>query len=570
MPFSGREAPRNGASFSKIWVLGNPKANAATRNGENNLEATQRFGQIVPRPGSTMTDVFISYKDERRPHAFRLAVILQAYGYEVWWAKRMKPAASFDRQIQSSLKAAKAVVVLWCSGSCESRYVWHEANEGITANKLIQCKIEKQCVVPIGMQRDQYEDLSDWNGSINDDALENVLDVVEQMVQRPRRANRELIQALRDNLKALDPVLPIPKAAEKACGDDATAAADLDAEAFKLLSTTSDFEGYVLSYPSGAFVAQAQEKLRQLDTAWVAELQISQDDWRLGTRRMILDKLGNTASRADLEPRAVRGSAEAATLLGLQGEVAGDAARASDLYAQAAHQGFARAQLLYADALAAKGLESHDECMRWAKASADQDNPWGQNLVGVNYQKGRGVAKDYTQAASWYRKAADQGLGAAQGNLAYLLRCGFGLRQNQATALEWYRKGAAQGDIESQFGLGDMLSKREGVAKEDTHAALVEAAKWFSRAAEAGEYHSQARLARMLEIGEGVAKNEKDAFVWCLKAAEQGYPVAECKVGEMLEHGIGVKANLEEAIEWYRKAAQQGHAEAEKALARLA
>ena len=43
-----------------------------------------------------------------------------------------------------------------------------------------------------------------------------------------------------------------------------------------------------------------------------------------------------------------------------------------------------------------------------------------QANLGVMYQKGWGVAKDYAEALRWYRLAADQGFAAAQAKLASL------------------------------------------------------------------------------------------------------------------------------------------------------
>ena len=56
---------------------------------------------------------------------------------------------------------------------------------------------------------------------------------------------------------------------------------------------------------------------------------------------------------------------------------------------------------------------------------------------GDAYRLGRGVAKDYAQAASWYQKAADLGDAGAQTNLGDLYREGQGVAQEYAQALTW-------------------------------------------------------------------------------------------------------------------------------------
>jgi TPR repeat protein len=56
----------------------------------------------------------------------------------------------------------------------------------------------------------------------------------------------------------------------------------------------------------------------------------------------------------------------------------------------------------------------------WYLASAKQDFPTAQNNLGMMYEKGKGVPKDFKKAFFWYRKAAEQNLGKAQNNLALM------------------------------------------------------------------------------------------------------------------------------------------------------
>ena len=48
------------------------------------------------------------------------------------------------------------------------------------------------------------------------------------------------------------------------------------------------------------------------------------------------------------------------------------------------------------------------------KKLAEQGNAVAQFNLGVMYEKGEGVPKDYKQAAYWYSKAAEQGNAEAQ------------------------------------------------------------------------------------------------------------------------------------------------------------
>jgi hypothetical protein len=48
------------------------------------------------------------------------------------------------------------------------------------------------------------------------------------------------------------------------------------------------------------------------------------------------------------------------------------------------------------------------------QAKAEKGDAEAQFYLGVMYENGNGVLKDYTEAVKWYRKAADQGAAAAQ------------------------------------------------------------------------------------------------------------------------------------------------------------
>lgn len=55
------------------------------------------------------------------------------------------------------------------------------------------------------------------------------------------------------------------------------------------------------------------------------------------------------------------------------------------------------------------------------RLAAEQGDAGAQNNLGLCYQKGFGVPKDYTEAVRWYRLAAEQGFSYAQLRLKSLL-----------------------------------------------------------------------------------------------------------------------------------------------------
>ena len=70
-----------------------------------------------------------------------------------------------------------------------------------------------------------------------------------------------------------------------------------------------------------------------------------------------------------------------------------------------------------------------------------------QTRLGVMYQLGQGVPKDYAEALKWFRLAADQGYAEAQfglGDMYYWGRLG---PQDYTKAAKWYRRPPSRGTL---------------------------------------------------------------------------------------------------------------------------
>ena len=79
------------------------------------------------------------------------------------------------------------------------------------------------------------------------------------------------------------------------------------------------------------------------------------------------------------------------------------------------------------------------------RAAAERGDKEAQYNLGVCYNNGYGVTKDFTQAVYWFRKAAEQGDATAQYNLGVCYEYGQGVPENKNHALYWYEKVAAGG-----------------------------------------------------------------------------------------------------------------------------
>jgi TPR repeat protein len=105
-------------------------------------------------------------------------------------------------------------------------------------------------------------------------------------------------------------------------------------------------------------------------------------------------------------------------------------------------------------------------------------DPEAQFRVGLAYDAGIEVKRDYSQAADWYRKAANGGNPGAQNNLAGLYSRGLGVPQSDVEALRWYMRAAAIGYPAAQNNLGFLYAEGRGVLGNDETAV-----SWYRKAA---------------------------------------------------------------------------------------
>lgn len=112
----------------------------------------------------------------------------------------------------------------------------------------------------------------------------------------------------------------------------------------------------------------------------------------------------------------------------------------------------------------------------------------GNGLPVFQYEAGRyyyngegGAPQDYAEAVKWFRKAAEQGLPVAEQMLGLCYQNGLGVAKDITKAVEWYRKSAEHGDMVGQYDLGACYYYGVGVKKD-----LNEAKRLFELSAAQG------------------------------------------------------------------------------------
>src|SRR5580765_2126689 len=98
------------------------------------------------------------------------------------------------------------------------------------------------------------------------------------------------------------------------------------------------------------------------------------------------------------------------------------------------------------------------------KTKAETGDAEAQFALGVMYDLGIDVPKNYAESGKWYLKAANQGLAEAQFKLGVrYFEYGKSAKENYTTAFTWFYKAAAQGIAEAQFNIGLMYQLGRGV-----------------------------------------------------------------------------------------------------------
>lgn len=112
-----------------------------------------------------MADIFISYSKADRDLVVRLAAMLEAEGWSVWWDKGLKPADTYRDEIMKQLATARAVICVWTPTSITSDWVRAEAGRAKADGKLIPVQTAgvdyKDIPLPFGEMHTEIIDRND-------------------------------------------------------------------------------------------------------------------------------------------------------------------------------------------------------------------------------------------------------------------------------------------------------------------------------------------------------------------------------------------------------------------------
>ena len=140
-----------------------------------------------------MSDIFISYGRKDQAKARMLADKLEARGWSVWWDPKIRSGEPFDRVIETALRDANCIIVLWSYDSVNSDWVRAEATKGLERRILISVLIEHNVELPLRFSQIQTEQLADWNGKETSTEFKKLIADVEAILGS-RAGSREEVR----------------------------------------------------------------------------------------------------------------------------------------------------------------------------------------------------------------------------------------------------------------------------------------------------------------------------------------------------------------------------------------
>lgn len=113
-----------------------------------------------------MADIVISYSREDKLNARLLANKLMVWGWSVWWDRDMLGGQDYDIAIETELKMARCVIVIWSERSVRSHFVRDEANAALARNILVPVSFD-DAEPPLGFRMThiiKFEDSKNISG----------------------------------------------------------------------------------------------------------------------------------------------------------------------------------------------------------------------------------------------------------------------------------------------------------------------------------------------------------------------------------------------------------------------
>ncbi len=198
----------------------------------------------------------------------------------------------------------------------------------------------------------------------------------------------------------------------------------------------------------------------------------------------------------------------------------------------------------------------YSEARHWFTMAAEKNNSEGLRHLGRHHHYGLGSARDLAKSVEYYRRAAELTNHAAMKSLGYMLMNGLGVNKDTDEARRWFLRAANEaGNRRAMYNLGVLC-----FAKDLDTNSKVEAYQWFKQSADLGDALAAFQLASFYRHGWGVVQTNLETYqYWRYRAATWGSTTAQYLMGSAYRTGDGVPKNTSFSIAWYQKSASKKH-----------
>jgi TPR repeat protein len=214
-----------------------------------------------------------------------------------------------------------------------------------------------------------------------------------------------------------------------------------------------------------------------------------------------------------------------------------------------------------------RGVErDYVEAARLLEQAAAAHRPYAAAALAGLYQRGEGVPLDLARARELNQTAAELGVAAAQWALAYDVAASVDdpAARNLAAAIPWLNAAAEQEEPAALFLLGQMYRFDDAVGR-NRDLGL----KLMTRAAELGYEPASTEAAGFLLAEDAAADDVQRALYFLNKAASSGFPPSQYALGKLYLEGRHVAPDAAVAAQWLTRAHEREYPPATLWLAEL-
>jgi TPR repeat protein len=189
-----------------------------------------------------------------------------------------------------------------------------------------------------------------------------------------------------------------------------------------------------------------------------------------------------------------------------------------------------------------------DSAVEGFRNKCDRGDALGCYNLGYRYEKGKGITKSESRAASLYQQSCDMGEKLACNNLAVLFETGRGVVKDASQAARLYTRACDQKDWLACRNLGFLYSNGVGVA-----ADVPRAMKLYQQSCDHGEAKGCYNLGVLYETGKGVTADFAKARALYQRACDASDWEGCTNLGWIYAQGMGVPVDQDKAREMYEK-----------------